>query len=235
MQAAELVAVAEDGTLLVPPETVDFLSSIDVSRPPSPRNETRPRPRTRTPQKHAHMPCKLSRVSAPRAQEAVSVVAVVGPYRTGKSFLINSLAEAASGPAVAAGAKADAMAPLGKECWFTVGSTVRACTRGLWMAAPPAARMTSAGGGADTPRVLFVDCEGLGAIKVSAQHDLRLFSLAVLLSSTLIFNTMGAIGDEAIKRLSFITQLTQNIHLRSQARLSPTPLDIILQFSCPRP
>ena len=48
-----------------------------------------------------------------RLRHKIAVVAVTGKYRTGKSFLLNQLTRHSKG--------------------FGVGSTVEACTKGLWL------------------------------------------------------------------------------------------------------
>lgn len=50
--------------------------------------------------------------SIPRTAK-VSVVAIAGPYRTGKSFLANRLLNQSKG--------------------FEIGSTTQACTKGIWI------------------------------------------------------------------------------------------------------
>lgn len=123
----------------------------------------------------------------------LSVVAIAGPQRSGKSFLMNCLAEGSA-----------RSTPL-----FQVGPNVHACTKGLWMwvgAAPNGAR------------TIFLDTEGLGAVKASQHTDLRTFGLSVLLSSLFIFNTTGAIDEAAIKQLSFISKISKAIHIRADVR-----------------
>ena len=60
--------------------------------------------------------------------EPVAIVAVAGPYRSGKSFLLNCLSELEAGPEEGS---------RGSEPGFAVGSTTNACTRGLWLRASP--------------------------------------------------------------------------------------------------
>lgn len=43
----------------------------------------------------------------------IAIVAIAGPYRTGKSFLANRV--------------------LGQSKGFNIGSTTQACTKGIWM------------------------------------------------------------------------------------------------------
>lgn len=136
--------------------------------------------------------------------EPVAVVAVAGPYRSGKSFLLNCLGDLDS-PLAEAGTGESSL-PGG----FAVGSTTNACTRGLWLRASPT---STRGPDGKKLRVLWVDSEGLGAVGCEQQHDLHIFSLAVLLSSVFVFNSRGAIDEASIAALSFITQLAKNIHV----------------------
>jgi hypothetical protein len=133
--------------------------------------------------------------------EPVAIVAVAGPYRSGKSFLLNCLSELEAGPEEGS---------RGSEPGFAVGSTTNACTRGLWLRASPATGRGQDGG---KLRTLWVDSEGLGAVGCDQQHDLHIFSLAVLASSLFVFNSRGAIDEASIASLSFITQLAKNIHV----------------------
>lgn len=121
------------------------------------------------------------------------VVAVAGLYRTGKSSLVNYL--------------------LDLEGGFRVGPTVARCTRGIWMWGRPKRKTM---GNGETCWVLLLDTEGLGGLEADSQYDLRIFSLATLLCSTLVYNSLGTIDENAITSLSFVAQLTQAI------RVNPT-------------
>lgn len=67
------------------------------------------------------------------------------------------------------------------------------------------------------PELLAADERvGLGSIDASATHDARIFSLACLLSSLLIYNSMGTIDETALDRLSLVTHLTSHIHARAR-------------------
>ncbi|XP_066543904.1 guanylate-binding protein 2 isoform X2 [Amia ocellicauda] len=135
---------------------------------------------------------RLSRITA-----AVSVVAVVGKYRTGKSFLLNKLA----------GASAE------KGAGFELGCTVQSKTKGLWILPIPHPTKPN-------HTILLVDTEGLGDIeKGSRDHDCWIFVLAVLLSSTLIFNTTGTLSNEGFEQLNFVSNMTE--HIRSRVHSSP--------------
>lgn len=118
----------------------------------------------------------------------LSTVAIAGTYRTGKSFLLNQLAEGGT---------------------FSVGSSVKACTKGIWLYGGARAL-------ADGTVCLFLDTEGFGSTSRSETYDVRLFSLALLLSSVFLYNSVGTIDGQAIARLGLVAQLTKHIHTRAQ-------------------
>jgi hypothetical protein len=63
--------------------------------------------------------------------------------------------------------------------------------------------------------VLVIDSEGLGALDEDSNHDVRIFSLAILLSSYFIYNSVGNIDENALSNLSLVINLTKHIHLKS--------------------
>uniref|UniRef100_A0A0E9XX84 GB1/RHD3-type G domain-containing protein n=1 Tax=Anguilla anguilla TaxID=7936 RepID=A0A0E9XX84_ANGAN len=91
-------------------------------------------------------------------------------YRTGKSYLMNRLA--------------------GKHTGFPLGSTVQSETKGIWMWCVPHPHKDDQLWSCWTPRVW-------GCGKGDQAHDTWIFSLAVLLSSTFVYNSMGTINNEA--------------------------------------
>ena len=123
----------------------------------------------------------------------IAVVSVAGLYRTGKSYLLNRVL-------------------LNRKEGFNVGSTVNACTKGLWIWGAPIQGKTKNG---QPCNVLIVDSEGIGSLEEDSNHDSRVFSLAVLLSSYFIYNSVGAIDENAIHNLSLVVNITKHIHLRA--------------------
>lgn len=64
--------------------------------------------------------------------------------------------------------------------------------------------------------MLVMDTEGLGALDEDSNHDVRIFSLAILISSFFIYNSVGSIDENALSNLSLVINLTKHIHLKSQ-------------------
>ena len=122
----------------------------------------------------------------------IAVIAVVGLYRTGKSYLVNRM--------------------VGKQHGFTVGPTVNACTKGIWMWSEPVPFVNARG---EKLQLLVLDTEGIGGTKSSSDYDTRIFSLAVLLCSTLIYNSLGSIDEKAISNLSFVANLSQHVQVKA--------------------
>lgn len=126
--------------------------------------------------------------------QPVVVVAIVGLYRTGKSYLMNKLA--------------------GKKRGFSLGSTVQSHTKGIWMWCVPHPK--------DSKRTLvLLDTEGLGDVeKGDNQNDSWIFALAILLSSTFVYNSMGTINQQAMDQLHYVTELTDRIQAKSSPNTS---------------
>ncbi|EKX49366.1 hypothetical protein GUITHDRAFT_67968, partial [Guillardia theta CCMP2712] len=126
----------------------------------------------------------------------VSVIAVVGLYRTGKSFLLNRIL-------------------LEQSDGFQVGPTVNPCTKGLWLWNRVMKTQDKDG---NTVNYLIIDTEGIGALDTNSQHDSIIFSLALLLSSYFVYNSVGSIDEGALNNLSLVVNLTKHIHVRSSAQ-----------------
>ncbi|XP_051855998.1 guanylate-binding protein 7-like [Antechinus flavipes] len=119
----------------------------------------------------------------------VVVVAIVGLYRTGKSYLMNRLA--------------------GKNSGFSLGSTVQSETKGIWMwCLPHPSKQDHV--------LVLLDTEGLGDVeKDDPKNDSWIFALAVLLSSTFVYNSMNTINHQALEQMQYVTELTKLIKIKS--------------------
>ena len=119
----------------------------------------------------------------------IGVIAVAGMYRTGKSYLLNRML-------------------LNRSKGFGVGPSINPCTKGLWVWGTPITGFTPDG---QPINVLVVDSEGIGGLDEDNNHDMRIFSLAVLLSSYFLYNSVGSIDENALSSLSLVVNLTKHI------------------------
>lgn len=119
----------------------------------------------------------------------LAIVSVVGLYRTGKSYLLNRILDVKKGQS------------------FQVSPTVKSCTKGLWLMRPPIHL--------ESHDLLVVDTEGLGSLSASTNHDTRVFSLALLLSSMFLYNSCGAINETSLNNLSLVSSIAKHIHISS--------------------
>ncbi len=126
------------------------------------------------------------------------MVAVCGKYRTGKSYLMNKLFVETYFQR--------------KKAVFQVSPTINACTKGLWLWKRVIKAESAAGGEVS---LLVVDTEGLGACDEDENHDAKIFLLALLLSSLLIYNSVGTIDENALNSLSLVINLSKQIQLRA--------------------
>ncbi|KRX05422.1 P-loop containing nucleoside triphosphate hydrolase [Pseudocohnilembus persalinus] len=125
--------------------------------------------------------------------QPIGVISVAGLYRTGKSYLLNRML-------------------LNRSNGFGVGPTVQACTKGLWIWGTPIKGYNSEG---EPINILIIDSEGIGALDEDQTHDSKIFSLAILLSSQFIYNSVGSIDENAIQNLSLVVNLTKHIQIKS--------------------
>ena len=146
-------------------------------------------------------------------QNPLGVISVAGMYRTGKSYLLNRML-------------------LNRSGGFSVGPSINPCTKGLWMWSKTIPAHTPQGKPLD---VLIIDTEGIGATDEDHNHDNKIMTLAILLSSYFIFNSMGTIDESSIQSLSFIVNITKNIQQKNGnkdfAKYLPAFMWVIRDFS----
>jgi len=121
-------------------------------------------------------------------------VVVAGPYRSGKSTLLNLLLP----PSTASAAS--------RRAGFAVGSSIQACTKGIWLWGEPIK--------ADGKTILLLDSEGLGSIGKEQTFDVQIFSLSILLASLFLLNTSGTINEGALEQLELVVQMTERVRAK---------------------
>lgn len=105
-------------------------------------------------------------------------VAVVGPFHSGKSFLLNKL--------------------MGRTKGFDTGATVNPTTQGIYMWGRPLS---------DTERsVILFDTEGLAAPGNTADYDAKIFAIATLLSNHLLYNSVRIIDESSMEYLEVLAR-----------------------------
>ena len=136
------------------------------------------------------------------------MVAVAGLYRTGKSYLLNRIL-------------------LDRNSGFGVGPTINPCTKGLWCWNRPVPATTRDG---QPLSLLIVDSEGIGALDEDQNHDLKIFTLAILSASTFIYNSVGSIDENALQNLSLVVNLTKSVQLSAQSNEEEDPDQLASYF-----
>ncbi|KAJ1385526.1 P-loop containing nucleoside triphosphate hydrolase [Sesbania bispinosa] len=142
-----------------------------------------------------HTKLRLSREgleAIERITNPIASVAVIGPYRSGKSFLLNQL--------------------LSLSCYegFGVGHMRDTKTKGIWVWGTPIELDID---GVRTS-VFYLDTEGFESIGKSNVYDDRIFALATVMSSVLIYNLPETIREADISRLSFAVELAEEFYGR---------------------
>lgn len=131
------------------------------------------------------------------------VMVCAGKFRTGKSFLLNQFQNSPPG------------------FGFGVGDTVQACTRGIWCSTSLLKNDTG-------PDMLILDTEGIEAMDAENDHDVRIFALAVMMSSVFVYNSMSHLDEAAIQTLALMANVTSNIANQGH---EPTMYWVLRDFS----
>ncbi|KAJ0610397.1 putative guanylate-binding protein [Helianthus annuus] len=131
-----------------------------------------------------------------RITNPIAAVAVIGPYRSGKSFTLNQL--------------------LSLSCYegFGVGHMRDTKTKGIWVWGTPVEMDIN---GVKTS-VFYLDTEGFESVGKSNVYDDRIFALATVLSSVLIYNLPETIREADISRLSFAVELAEEFYGRVEGQ-----------------
>ncbi|XBH73675.1 hypothetical protein VPH35_100746 [Triticum aestivum] len=127
-----------------------------------------------------------------RIKTPIAAVSVIGPYRSGKSFLLNQLLS------------------LSCDKGFGVGHMRETKTKGIWIWGTPVEVDVDG----SKVSVLYLDTEGFESIGKSNVYDDRIFALAAVLSSLLVYNLPETIREADISRLSFAVELAEEFYGR---------------------
>ena len=164
----------------------------------------------------------LNQIAAP-----FTFMGVVGPYRTGKSFLMNQLWELydrlyGSSKAVTRSFPKRYSSTGG----FQVDSTINACTKGIWIHPKPI-QITQSSIYKEPFDCYFLDSEGLGDVGgKDSTHDVKIFSLLLLLTELFLFNSSGPINEAALQQLSVVTEVTKKIQFDAGKNLTESSQDV---------
>lgn len=138
-----------------------------------------------------------------KLRDPVAMVAVVGKFHSGKSFLMNQL--------------------MGKSAGFGIGPSVQPKTMGIWMWGLPL-QVDSPSTGRRI-NIVFLDTEGFAANNVTENYDAKVFAVSTLLSSHLLYNSVKIIDQSDIDYLELLARRTQLFALRSQLSKSKWTTD----------
>ncbi|ONM10275.1 Guanylate-binding family protein [Zea mays] len=149
---------------------------------------------------HGHTKLRLSEQGLEairRIETPIAVVGVIGPYRSGKSFLLNQLLS------------------LSCDKGFGVGHMRDTKTKGIWIWGTPV-EMDVDG---SKVSVIYLDTEGFESVGKSNVYDDRIFALATVLSSVLIYNLPETVREADISRLSFAIEIAEEFYGRGKMLL----------------
>ncbi|KAL9656321.1 hypothetical protein ABK040_005088 [Willaertia magna] len=126
----------------------------------------------------------------------VACVAVCGPSRTGKSYLLSKY--------------------IGSPTAFQLGHTFQAQTHGIWMWSKPIKVYVEPYGEIN---VILLDTEGTGAVSSDNKSDTDILLLSVLLSTLFIFNSKSNPTMNSLNELRFMTEISKNVLLKKGQRI----------------
>ena len=113
----------------------------------------------------------------------LAVLSICGPYRSGKSYFISRA--------------------LGSPGAFKLGHSMKACTRGIWMATTVLECQDFA--------IVLLDTEGVDAVGASETMAMGLLTLTTLLSSFLIYNSKKVPQKVDLNKMRCFSQLSASL------------------------
>lgn len=148
-------------------------------------------------------------------EDVLCVIAVTGKFKTGKTYLCERVILEYK--------------PKGLTSASSVSHTVKQGTKGIWIF--PDILTTD-----DGRKIIVLDCEGLGSVDGDPAYDARLFTISMLLSSLIVYNSIGSIDEVAIEGIEFMCQLAKEIKAedskgRYLAELFPKFVWLLRDFS----
>lgn len=117
------------------------------------------------------------------------VISVIGPLHSGKSFLLNQL--------------------RGKMRGFELGQTVHPKTKGLWI-------WDELLQDEKGKKFVLLDTEGFYASNVTSVYDAKVFSIATLMSSMVVYNSIRSIDMGSLEALELLGRRAELFLFRSQ-------------------
>jgi hypothetical protein len=114
----------------------------------------------------------------------ISIISVCGPGKSGKSTLAGLLVNES---------------PSAFE--LSHDSSVR--TEGVWLWAEPIRTKEA--------QILVLDCQATNNIENCSNFDMKVYTLIVLISSVIVFNSRGVIDEEAIRQLTLLLCFSDTI------------------------
>ncbi|XP_031568053.1 LOW QUALITY PROTEIN: guanylate-binding protein 4-like [Actinia tenebrosa] len=125
----------------------------------------------------------------------VCVVSIAGPCRMGKSYILSKAFDQGE--------------------VFPLGHYMDPETMGIWLWIVPQKFQDSTG---RDFTVILLDSEGVDSVYAKQADDHRIFTLSVLLSSILIYNSAGVPNRSDLEGLDFIVKLSQRIQLYNKKK-----------------
>ncbi|XP_078592726.1 guanylate-binding protein 1-like [Branchiostoma floridae x Branchiostoma japonicum] len=123
--------------------------------------------------------------------DPVAVVAVTGPCRTGKSYMLSRM--------------------LGSSDAFQLGHSWEPETFGIWMSTKVLTR--------DGLTVVLLDTEGIDAVDAKTRNDASLLVLTILTCSLLVFNTTSVPKQGQLEKLQCFAELAEAVRIWKSGEL----------------
>ena len=166
----------------LPPALPLIISTQDSWNPHSCKLET-----TNTDTQDHHLQLVEATLELLRSiDKPLAILSICGPYRSGKSYFMSRL--------------------LGSPGAFQLGHSMRACTRGIWMATTILECEEFA--------TIFLDTEGIDAVGVSETMAMSLLTLTTLFSSYLIYNSKKVPQKVDLDKMRCFSQLSTSLLAR---------------------